>query len=115
MAGHLMAAQSVEPLEFSLIALLVSGGHTSWFMFLRLVTTRLLGKREMTQLVKYDRLAVSWKRPILQVVRLMKAEKLIRASCCQFRAMIKEDNLEFSFSGFDLPLSIFTYAEQRNV
>ena len=28
MAGHLMAAQSVEPLEFPLLALLVSGGHT---------------------------------------------------------------------------------------
>ena len=27
MAGHLMAAQSVEPLEFPLLALLVSGGH----------------------------------------------------------------------------------------
>ena len=26
--GHLMAAQSVEPLEFPLLALLVSGGHT---------------------------------------------------------------------------------------
>ena len=39
-----------------MIALLVSGGHTELVYVLRLVTTRLLGKREMTQLGEaYDK------------------------------------------------------------
>ena len=80
MAGHLMAAQSVESLEFPLLALLVSGGHTE-LVYVSQAGDRVMGLtypagREIDQLAHEGQDIYDFPR-----------------------AMIKEDNLEFSFSG----------------
>ena len=82
MAGHLMAAREVQELEYPLLALLVSGGHTE------LVYVSEPGNDELAHKGKdvYD-------FP---------------------RAMIKEDHLEFSFSGLKSAfINLHHNAEQK--
>ena len=61
MAGHLMAAQSVEPLEFPLLALLVSGGHTELVYVSEAGDYKIVGEHVMMQWVRpMIRSAASW-------------------------------------------------------
>ena len=100
MAGHLMAAQSVEPLEFPLLALLVSGGHTELVYVSEAGDYKIVGEtRDDAVGEAYDKVG--------RVMGLTypagrKIDQLAHqgADIYDFpRAMIKEDNLEFSFSG----------------
>ena len=86
MAGHLMAAREVQELEYPLLALLVSGGHTE------LVYVSEPGNYKIV-----DELAHKGK------------------DVYDFpRAMIKEDHLEFSFSGLKSAfINLHHNAEQK--
>lgn len=100
MAGHLMAAQSIADLQYPLLALLVSGGHTELVYVAAPGDYRIVGEtRDDAVGEAYDK-----------VGRIMgltyPAGKEIDQLAHQGqdiydfpRAMIKEDNLEFSFSG----------------
>ncbi len=100
MAGHLMAAREVKELTYPLMALLVSGGHTELVYVPEAGVYQIIGEtRDDAVGEAYDK-----------VVRVM---GLIYPACREIdqlahqgqdvydfpRAMIKDDNLEFSFSG----------------
>ena len=100
MAGHLMAAQSVEPLEFPLLALLVSGGHTELVYVSQAGDYKIVGEtRDDAVGEAYDKvgrvmgLTYPAGREIDQLAH--QGQDIYDFP----RAMIKEDNLEFSFSG----------------
>ncbi|EMB96731.1 tRNA (adenosine(37)-N6)-threonylcarbamoyltransferase complex transferase subunit TsaD [Streptococcus mutans] len=100
MAGHLMAAQSIADLQYPLLALLVSGGHTELVYVAAPGDYRIVGEtRDDAVGEAYDKVG--------RVMGLTyPAGKEIDQLAHQGqdiydfpRAMIKEDNLEFSFSG----------------
>ena len=86
MAGHLMAAREVQELEYPLLALLVSGGHTELVYVSEPGNYKIVGELAHKGKDVYD-------FP---------------------RAMIKEDHLEFSFSGLKSAfINLHHNAEQK--
>ncbi|MBM7688190.1 tRNA (adenosine(37)-N6)-threonylcarbamoyltransferase complex transferase subunit TsaD [Enterococcus ureilyticus] len=100
MAGHIYAAQFVEPLQFPLMALLVSGGHTE------LVYMKETGSFEIVGETRDDAAGEAYDK-VGRVLGLSypsgkEIDNLAHQGqdTYQFpRAMIKEDNYDFSFSG----------------
>ena len=100
MAGHLMAAREVEELAYPLLALLVSGGHTELVYVAEPGQYHIIGEtRDDAVGEAYDKvgrvmgLAYPAGREIDELAH--KGQ-----DCYHFpRAMIKENNLDFSFSG----------------
>ncbi|OFI46444.1 tRNA (adenosine(37)-N6)-threonylcarbamoyltransferase complex transferase subunit TsaD [Floricoccus penangensis] len=100
MAGHLWAARLVDELEFPLLALLVSGGHTELVYVEEPGSYKIVGEtRDDAVGEAYDKvgrvmgLTYPSGREIDQLAHIGK-------DIYNFpRAMIKENNLEFSFSG----------------
>ena len=115
MAGHLMAAQSVEPLEFPLLALLVSGGHTELVYVSEAGDYKIVGEtRDDAVGEAYDKvgrvmgLTYPAGREIDELAH--KGQDIYDFP----RAMIKEDNLEFSFSGLKSAfINLHHNAEQK--
>ena len=115
MAGHLMAAQSVEPLEFPLLALLVSGGHTELVYVSEAGDYKIVGEtRDDAVGEAYDKvgrvmgLTYPAGREIDELAH--KGQDVYDFP----RAMIKEDNLEFSFSGLKSAfINLHHNAEQK--
>ena len=98
MAGHLMAAREVQELEYPLLALLVSGGHTELVYVSEPGNYKIVGEtRDDAVGEAYDELAHKGK------------------DVYDFpRAMIKEDHLEFSFSGLKSAfINLHHNAEQK--
>ncbi|EJN94440.1 tRNA (adenosine(37)-N6)-threonylcarbamoyltransferase complex transferase subunit TsaD [Streptococcus ratti] len=100
MAGHLMAAQSIADLQYPLLALLVSGGHTELVYVSEAGNYKIIGEtRDDAVGEAYDKvgrvmgLTYPAGREIDQLAH--KGQDIYDFP----RAMIKEDNLEFSFSG----------------
>lgn len=100
MAGHLMAARQVQELTYPLLALLVSGGHTE------LVYVEKPGKYEIVGETRDDAVGEAYDK-VGRVMGLTypagrEIDELAHKGEDVYhfpRAMIKEDNLEFSFSG----------------
>ena len=115
MAGHLMAAQSVEKLEYPLLALLVSGGHTELVYVSEAGDYQIVGEtRDDAVGEAYDKvgrvmgLTYPAGREIDELAH--KGQDIYDFP----RAMIKEDNLEFSFSGLKSAfINLCHNAEQR--
>lgn len=100
MAGHLMAAQEVQDLQYPLMALLVSGGHTELVYVPEAGNYHIVGEtRDDAVGEAYDKvgrvmgLTYPAGREIDQLAHKGKDTYHFP------RAMIKEDHLEFSFSG----------------
>ena len=100
MAGHLMAAREVKELTYPLIALLVSGGHTELVYVAEAGVYQIIGEtRDDAVGEAYDKVG--------RVMGLTypagrEIDQLAHQGQDVYdfpRAMIKEDNLEFSFSG----------------
>ena len=100
MAGHLMAAREVKELTYPLIALLVSGGHTELVYVPEAGVYQIIGEtRDDAVGEAYDKVG--------RVMGLTypagrEIDQLAHQGQDVYdfpRAMIKEDNLEFSFSG----------------
>ncbi|MEG3246875.1 tRNA (adenosine(37)-N6)-threonylcarbamoyltransferase complex transferase subunit TsaD [Streptococcus suis] len=100
MAGHLMAARAVKELEFPLLALLVSGGHTELVYVSEAGDYKIVGEtRDDAVGEAYDKVGrvMGLPYPAGRVIDELAHEG---QDIYNFpRAMIKEDNLEFSFSG----------------
>jgi len=115
MAGHLMAAQSVESLEFPLLALLVSGGHTE------LVYVSEAGDYKIVGETRDDAVGEAYDKVGRVMGLTYPAGREIDELAHQGqdiydfpRAMIKEDNLEFSFSGLKSAfINLHHNAEQK--
>ena len=100
MAGHLMAAREVKELTYPLMALLVSGGHTELVYVPEAGVYQIIGEtRDDAVGEAYDKvgrvmgLAYPAGREIDQLAH--QGQDVYDFP----RAMIKDDNLEFSFSG----------------
>ena len=100
MAGHLMAARAVKELEFPLLALLVSGGHTELVYVSEAGDYKIVGEtRDDAVGEAYDKVGrvMGLHYPAGRIIDELAHEG---QDIYDFpRAMIKEDNLEFSFSG----------------
>ncbi|HEM3707598.1 TPA: tRNA (adenosine(37)-N6)-threonylcarbamoyltransferase complex transferase subunit TsaD [Streptococcus suis] len=100
MAGHLMAARAVKELEFPLLALLVSGGHTELVYVSEAGDYKIVGEtRDDAVGEAYDKVGrvMGLPYPAGRIIDELAHEG---QEIYDFpRAMIKEDNLEFSFSG----------------
>ena len=104
-----MAAQSVEPLEFPLLALLVSGGHTELVYVSEAGDYKIVGEtRDDAVGEAYDKVGrvMGLTYPAGREIDQLAHQG---SDIYDFpRAMIKEDNLEFSFQDSNRPLSICT-------
>lgn len=100
MAGHIYAARLVKPLTFPLMALLVSGGHTEIVYMKEDGSYEIIGEtRDDAAGEAYDKvgrvlgLAYPSGKEIDQLAHQGKDQYAFP------RAMLKEDNYDFSFSG----------------
>lgn len=100
MAGHLMAARQVKELSYPLMALLVSGGHTELVYVEKAGDYKIIGEtRDDAVGEAYDKVGrvMGLTYPAGREIDELAHQG---QDIYQFpRAMIKEDNLEFSFSG----------------
>lgn len=100
MAGHIYAARFVKPLEYPLLALLVSGGHTELVYMPAAGEFEIIGDtRDDAAGEAYDKIG----RVLgIQYPAGKEIDRLAHLGQDTFkfpRAMLKEDNLDFSFSG----------------
>lgn len=115
MAGHIYAARLVKPLEFPLMALLVSGGHTELVYMAEDGSFEIIGEtRDDAAGEAYDKvgrvLGLSYPsgREIDELAH--KGEDTYHFP----RAMLKEDNFDFSFSGLKSSfINLVHNAQQR--
>ena len=115
MAGHLMAAREVQELEYPLLALLVSGGHTELVYVSEPGNYKIVGEtRDDAVGEAYDKVG--------RVMGLTypagrEIDELAHQGQDVYdfpRAMIKEENLEFSFSGLKSAfINLHHNAEQK--
>lgn len=116
MAGHIYAAQFVTPLEFPLMALLVSGGHTELVYMKETGSFEIIGEtRDDAAGEAYDKVGrvLGLKYPSGKEIDELAHQG---QDIYQFpRAMIKEANYDFSFSGLKSSfINTVHNAEQRN-
>lgn len=116
MAGHIYAANFVAPLEFPLLALLVSGGHTELVYMKETGIFEIIGEtRDDAAGEAYDKvgrvLGLSYPSG-----KELDALARIGEDTYHFpRAMINEQNYDFSFSGLKSSfINTVHNAEQRN-
>ncbi|EOH87694.1 O-sialoglycoprotein endopeptidase [Enterococcus pallens ATCC BAA-351] len=115
MAGHIYAARLVQPLEFPLMALLVSGGHTELVYMVEDGSYEIIGEtRDDAAGEAYDKvgrvLGLSYPsgKELDQLAH--QGEDTYKFP----RAMLKEDNFDFSFSGLKSAfINLVHNAEQR--
>ncbi|NQJ66917.1 tRNA (adenosine(37)-N6)-threonylcarbamoyltransferase complex transferase subunit TsaD [Streptococcus suis] len=115
MAGHLMAARAVKELEFPLLALLVSGGHTELVYVSEAGGYKIVGEtRDDAVGEAYDKVGrvMGLPYPAGRIIDELAHEG---QDIYDFpRAMIKEDNLEFSFSGLKSAfINLYHNAQQK--
>ncbi|MEG2324736.1 MAG: tRNA (adenosine(37)-N6)-threonylcarbamoyltransferase complex transferase subunit TsaD [Enterococcus sp.] len=115
MAGHIYAARLVQPLEFPLMALLVSGGHTELVYMAENGSFKIIGEtRDDAAGEAYDKVG----RVLgLNYPSGKEIDELAHHGQDTYnfpRAMIKEDNFDFSFSGLKSAFINLTHnVEQR--
>ncbi|HFR4577377.1 TPA: tRNA (adenosine(37)-N6)-threonylcarbamoyltransferase complex transferase subunit TsaD [Streptococcus suis] len=115
MAGHLMAARAVKELEFPLLALLVSGGHTELVYVSEVGDYKIVGEtRDDAVGEAYDKVGrvMGLPYPAGRIIDELahQGEDIYNFP----RAMIKEDNLEFSFSGLKSAfINLYHNAQQK--
>ncbi|WP_438716978.1 tRNA (adenosine(37)-N6)-threonylcarbamoyltransferase complex transferase subunit TsaD [Enterococcus sp. AZ109] len=116
MAGHIYAARLVKSLEFPLMALLVSGGHTELVYMAEDGSYEIIGEtRDDAAGEAYDKvgrvlgLAYPSGKELDQLAH--QGQDVYEFP----RAMLKEDNFDFSFSGLKSAfINLVHNAEQRN-
>lgn len=115
MAGHLMAARHSKELEYPLLALLVSGGHTELVYVAGPGEYKIVGEtRDDAVGEAYDKVGrvMGLPYPAGRVIDELAHQGKERYDFP--RAMLKEDNLDFSFSGLKSAfINLYHNAEQR--
>lgn len=114
MAGHLMAAQAVKELEFPLLALLVSGGHTELVYVSEAGDYKIVGEtRDDAVGEAYDKVGrvMGLTYPAGREIDQLAHQGQDRYGFP--RAMIKEDHLDFSFSGLKSAFINFHHNAQQ--
>lgn len=100
MAGHIYAARFVKPLEYPLLALLVSGGHTELVYMPAAGQFEIIGDtRDDAAGEAYDKIGRILGVPYPAGKEIDRLAHIGQDTFNFPRAMLKEDNLDFSFSG----------------
>lgn len=100
MAGHIYAARFVEPLEFPLMALLVSGGHTELVYMVEDGSFEIIGEtRDDAAGEAYDKVGRVLGLPYPSGKEIDQMAQVGEDTFDFPRGMIHEDNYDFSFSG----------------
>ena len=115
MAGHIYAARFVQPLEFPLMALLVSGGHTELVWMEEDGSFAIIGEtRDDAAGEAYDKVGRVLGLPYPSGKEIDRLAHIGADSYHFPRAMIHEDNFDFSFSGLKSAfINLVHNAEQR--
>lgn len=99
-AGHIYANQLIEPLEFPLLALVVSGGHTELVYMKEHGNFEIVGEtRDDAAGEAYDKIGRVLGVPYPGGKHIDEMAQLGEDTFNFPRAMIHEDNYDFSFSG----------------
>ena len=100
MAGHIYANQLLQPLEFPLIALVVSGGHTELVYMKEHGDFEIIGEtRDDAAGEAYDKIGRIIDVPYPGGKHIDEMAQLGKDTFNFPRAMMNEDNYDFSFSG----------------
>lgn len=100
MAGHIYAARFVAPLEFPLMALLVSGGHTELVYMAEDGSYEIVGEtRDDAAGEAYDKVGRVLGLPYPSGKEIDRLAHIGQEAYDFPRAMLHEDNFDFSFSG----------------
>jgi N6-L-threonylcarbamoyladenine synthase len=115
MAGHIYAARFVKPLTFPLLTLLVSGGHTELVYMVEDGSFEIIGEtRDDAAGEAYDKVGRVLGLPYPSGKEIDRLAHLGKDSYHFPRAMIQEDNFDFSFSGLKSAFINFVHnAQQR--
>ena len=115
MAGHIYAANFVEPLQFPLIALLVSGGHTELVYMKEAGSFEVIGEtRDDAAGEAYDKVGRVLGLPYPSGKEIDQLAHQGKDTYHFPRAMLKEANADFSFSGLKSSfINTVHNAEQR--
>lgn len=115
MAGHIYAARFVQPLVFPLLALLVSGGHTELVLMEEDGSFKIIGEtRDDAAGEAYDKVGRVLGLPYPSGKEIDRLAHIGKDSYTFPRAMIHEDNFDFSFSGLKSAfINLVHNAEQR--
>lgn len=115
MAGHIYAANFVEPLQFPLMALLVSGGHTELVYMKETGSFEIIGEtRDDAAGEAYDKVGRVLGLSYPSGKEIDELAHMGQDTYHFPRAMIKEDNYDFSFSGLKSSfINTVHNAEQR--
>lgn len=100
LAGHIYAAEFVSEMQYPLLALLVSGGHTELVYMPKAGEFQIVGDtRDDAAGEAYDKIGRVLKIPYPAGKEVDRLAHLGHDTFDFPRAMIKEDNFDFSFSG----------------
>ena len=100
MAGHIYANQLVEPLQFPLMALVVSGGHTELVYMPEDGEFQIIGEtRDDAAGEAYDKIGRILNLPYPGGKKMDELAHLGTDTYDFPRAMLHEDHFDFSFSG----------------
>ncbi|MBW5473445.1 tRNA (adenosine(37)-N6)-threonylcarbamoyltransferase complex transferase subunit TsaD [Enterococcus gallinarum] len=115
MAGHIYAARFVKPLTFPLLALLVSGGHTELVYMTEDGSFEIIGEtRDDAAGEAYDKVGRVLELSYPSGKEIDRLAHLGEDTYHFPRAMIHEDNFDFSFSGLKSAFINFVHnAQQR--
>lgn len=115
MAGHIYAARFVKPLTFPLLALLVSGGHTELVYMTEDGSFEIIGEtRDDAAGEAYDKVGRVLGLSYPSGKEIDRLAHLGEDTYHFPRAMIQEDNFDFSFSGLKSAFINFVHnAQQR--
>ena len=115
MAGHIYAARFVKPLTFPLLALLVSGGHTELVYMTEDGSFEIIGEtRDDAAGEAYDKVGRVLGLSYPSGKEIDRLAHLGEDAYHFPRAMIHEDNFDFSFSGLKSAFINFVHnAQQR--
>lgn len=115
MAGHIYAARLVQPLRFPLLSLLVSGGHTELVYMQEDGAYEIIGEtRDDAAGEAYDKVGRVLGLPYPSGKALDELAHTGKDTHHFPRAMLQEDNYDFSFSGLKSAfINLVHNAEQR--
>lgn len=100
MAGHIYAVQLEQPLQFPNLSLLVSGGHTELVLMTDHLSFHMIGEtRDDAVGEAYDKVGRILNLPYPGGKAIDELAELGEDTLNLPRAMLKEDNFDFSFSG----------------
>ena len=115
LAGHIYASQLVQPLKFPLLALIASGGHTELVYMAQDGSFEVVGETQDDAVGEaYDKIGRMLDLPYPAGKYMDQLAQTGQESYQIPRAMLHEDNLDFSFSGMkSAVMNLIHNARQR--